>query len=171
MFKVTALIGLLCGCSMLGAVKSLNLKERIRLLEDYLKLMLEIKGNINYFRQPLVNIRPEKGSDCFSEAYNLFNGISFELKQKEAEISEIWAKNVDRIYRDTQLKPDDIELFKYAGSFIGQTDYENHLARFEYLEERLEKQINAARDNYNKQGPLYRKIGLFAGVLAVIIFI
>ena len=39
------------------------------------------------------------------------------------------------------------------------------------LEERLEKQINAARDNYVKQGPLYRKIGLFAGVLAVIIFI
>ena len=39
MFKIVALVGVLGGFSLLGAVKSAGLKERIRLLEEYLQML------------------------------------------------------------------------------------------------------------------------------------
>ena len=171
MFKFAGLMGLVLGTGLIGIMKSFQLKERIRLLEDYLQMILDVKGYINYFREPLIQIYRNEGKKCGSEGFELFDRVRHDLTEKEAEISQIWAQNVDKIYASTCLGPEDIELLKYPGFFIGQTDYENQLARFEYLEKRLVEQIEAARENYVKTGPLYRKLGFFAGGLAAIFFI
>lgn len=170
MFKFAGLMGMVLGAGLLGVMKSFELKERIRLLEDYLQMILDVKGYINYFREPLVQIYRSEGKKCCSEGFELFDKVRFDLTQKEAEIGQIWAHNVDLIYGSTCLTSEDVELLKYPGAFIGQTDYENQLARFDYLEKRLTEQIESARDNYAKTGPLYRKLGFFAGGLAAIFF-
>ena len=65
----------------------------------------------------------------------------------------------------------DMELIRYPGCFLGQTDWQNQQASFEYLEQRLSEQLDEAARVYAVRGPLYRKIGFFAGGLAAIIFI
>ena len=78
-------------------------------------------------------------------------------------ISLIWGQKVDEIYGDSPLDKEDRELLKYPGTFIGQTDYENQAARFEYFEIRIKERIEAARKDYAIKGSLYRKIGFFCG--------
>ena len=171
MFKIAGLLGLIAGTGLIGVMKAADLKERIILLEDYLQMLLDIKGHINYFREPLLKIHTDRRENRSSEAFELFDKVRHELSQKDAEISQIWAQNVNLTYRNTSLLQEDLELFIYPGSFIGQTDYENQLARFEYLEKRLTEQIEKAREGYLQKGPLYRKLGFFAGGLGAIIFI
>ena len=171
MFKVIALLGLICGGGLLGIMKARELKERTDMLEDFLQMILGVRGYINYFREPLIMIHSGQGENERSKAFEMFDIIRTELSQKNAEIAEIWAQKVDEYYGDTCLDSEDLELLKYPGTFIGQTDYENQIARFAYLENRLKEQIDKAREVYSHQGPLYRKLGFFAGGLAAIIFI
>jgi len=62
-----------------------------------------------------------------------------------------------------------MEIMKYPGEFIGQTDFENHIYHFTYLEEKLKKQIIEAQESYKKKGPMYSKIGFFLGSIGAII--
>ena len=170
-FKFMALTGLIAGAGFIGIMKSAEFKERTKLLEDFLQMMLGIKSHINYLRQPLSTISGWQGSECRSKAFEMFDIIRTELCDKNAEIGEIWAQKVDEIYGDSPLDKEDRELLKYPGTFIGQTDYENQKARFEYFEMRLKEKIEAARTDGDIKGSLYKKIGFFAGILAAIIFI
>lgn len=171
MFKFVALTGLIAGAGFIGIIKSAELKERTELLEDFLRMMLGVKSHINYLKQPLSTISGWQGSECPSKAFEMFDIIRTELCDKNAEIGEIWVQKVEEIYRDSPLDKEDRELLKYPGTFIGQTDYENQAARFEYFEIRIKERIEAARKDYDIKGSLYRKIGFFCGVLAAIIFI
>ena len=86
-------------------------------------------------------------------------------------MSQIWAQEATRIYKNTPLTDEDMELIRYPGCFLGQTDWQNQQASFEYLEQRLSEQIKQAGQAYAAKGPLYRKIGFFAGGLIAIIFL
>lgn len=171
MFKALALVGLFFGGGLFGIMKSLELKERTELLEDFLQMIFGVKSYINYFREPLIMIHNGKGENRHSKAFELFDNIRVELGRKNAEIIEIWAQKVDEMYRNTPLKSEDLELLKYPGTFIGQTDYDNQQAQFEHLEIRLRQKIDEAREDYNVKGTLYRRLGFFSGGLAAIIFI
>ena len=65
----------------------------------------------------------------------------------------------------------DLELFDYLGTFIGQTDYDNHLFHFAYMEEKLNSQINDSKNDLKVKGPMYRKVGFFLGAILAILFI
>lgn len=76
---------------------------------------------------------------------------------------------MEEIYKSEPVTADDMEIMKYPGEFIGQTDFENHIYHFTYLEEKLKKQIIEAQENYKKKGPMYSKIGFFLGSIGAII--
>lgn len=171
MIKMAAITVIVLGAGLLGVTRASQLKKRIILLEGFLCMILELKGQINYFREPLMNINIHMREKADSEAFILLERVCHDLREKEAQISKIWAQKTKEIYNSSALEEEDIKLFCYAGTFIGQTDFENQLARFQHLERRLGEQINSAKENYNRKGPLYRKIGFLAGGITAIIFI
>ena len=68
MLKLAALMGIVAGCGLGGILKAAELKERIRLLDEFFKMILSLKSEINYFREPLavVQLRQRKTGDCFN---------------------------------------------------------------------------------------------------------
>ena len=48
MLKILGLLGIVAACGMAGILKTKDLKRRVILLEDYLRMIIEIKGQINY---------------------------------------------------------------------------------------------------------------------------
>ena len=171
MFKLAGLLGLVVCCGLLGLAKARRLRTRIFLLEDFLKVTLEIKGQINYFREPLPDIFRKLGKNGDSAGLSLLAAVFDDLEAKDGDIVEIWPQKVDERYAGTALTPKDVELFKYPGQFLGQTDFVNHLWHFEYLETHLRQQIEEARRDYDKKGPLYSHLGFFLGAIGAIIFI
>lgn len=171
MFKAAGLLGIVIASGMIGIMKSKDLKRRINLLEDFLQMIIEIKGQINYFREPLPDIFCKLKKTGDSKAFSLLDELRTELLENNGEIVEIWPQKAECLYENEPVTPDDMEIFKYPGEFIGQTDFENHIYHFSYLEERLKKQIKEAQSEFMKKGPMYSKIGFFLGAIGAILLI
>lgn len=171
MLKLTGLILLVAASSIAGVIKAEELRKRVVILEDYKKMVMELKSRINYFRQPFVYIKSEDSLNGDISAFSLLDRLRSDIEEKEWEISRIWSDNIEAMYMHTPLQKEDIEIMKYLGNFIGQSDYENQIYHFEYLENRLDKQIASAADIYKLRGPLCRKLGFLSGILIAFMLI
>ena len=171
MLKLAGITGLVLSLGFIGILKAQGLKSRIEILEEFMKMCLLLKSKINYLREPLTYIFSCDGQNGENKAFTLLCESFEEAEQRDAEISEIWHLKAEEIYRSAGLMPKDIECVKYLGTFLGQTDYENQLYQFEYLERMLKNQIDEAYDELKRKGPLYRKLGFFAGALIGIVLI
>ena len=171
MVKALIIVGFVTACGFMGTLKAAELKERITLLEDFRMMIIYMKGKINYFRQPLTTMTEKESQNEHSRAFKLLGEAGTALEKKNDDMSQIWAQEATRIYKNTPLTAEDMELIRYPGCFLGQTDWQNQQASFEYLEQRLSEQIKQAGQAYAAKGPLHRKIGFFAGGLIAIIFL
>lgn len=171
MLRLIGLIGIVISMGLVGIMKGDQLKTRVKLLEDFLQMILELKGQISYFKEPLPVIFGKVDKKGDSKAFRLLSCVESELKEKDAEIGEIWPEKVKENYKGLPLTKDDLYTFNYLGTFIGQTDYDNHLFHFSYLEERLAGQIDDSKASLKTKAPMYRKIGFFIGAILAILFI
>ena len=73
MLKMIGLIALVAAAGFAGVQKSAELKERIRLLEDFLKMMLDLKSRIDYFKQPLLPMFQQTSAKKNTVAYRLLD--------------------------------------------------------------------------------------------------
>ena len=73
MLKIIGIIGLITASGLAGIMKAYRLKRRIYLLEDYMKMIMDLKSRINYMKEPLPDIfrRVEKTDDS-KAIYRIF---------------------------------------------------------------------------------------------------
>lgn len=119
-------------------MKAGDLKKRVALLEDYLQMIIELKGQINYFREPLPDIFDKLKKTIVLPPISFLTVSARSSGKKGGEIVKIWPEKVEEIYKSEPVTADDMEIMKYPGEFIGQTDFENHIYHFPLnLEEKL----------------------------------
>ena len=171
MLKLMGIAGIVMSMGLLGMSKTKSLKFRIQLLEDYYEMVLNLKGQIGYFKEPLPDIFEKLSQNNSSKAYLFLKALITEIKENASYSSNFWAKNLIRIYGDTVLTEEDIEIMSYVGEFVGQTDYNNHLQHFAYIEDKLLQQITSSKNLYVSKAPMYNKIGFFIGAIIGMIFI
>lgn len=169
MLRILGLVGLVMAAGCAGLLKASELKDRILLLEEFYKMVLDLKGQMQYFREPLLRMFERTGRKGETKAQQLLTGCLADLRQGESDITGTWNETVRRVYMRTPLTAEDKALIEHLGTFIGQTDYENQTMQFTYLEERLGAQIDQAREIYAKKGPMYRRIGFFGGAIAALV--
>ena len=161
MLKFAGIVGLVAALGLIGILKAEELKSRVK--------DLFLKSKINYLREPLTYAYSTGNSGSGNRADLLLHEVFVEIDEKQGEIEEIWAQKANEIYKTSRLTKADMNYIRYPGKFIGQTDYENHLYQFEYIQSSLENQIKEADEELKRKGPLYRKLGFFAGALIGII--
>lgn len=171
MLKLLGIIGLVISCGLFGISRSTNLKLRIELLEDYYQMVLTLKSQINYFKEPLPDILSKTEKNGESKAFSFIKEIGSEMTKKSCHSVNFWQESLNSFYEDTVLTEDDIKIMSYLGEFIGQTDYANHMHHFAYLEGNLLKQIRQVNDLYLQKSPMYNRIGFFIGALIGILLI
>lgn len=169
MLKLIGIMGMVIASGLLGLFKTGQLRRRRQLLEEYLEMIIEIKGRINYFRQPLPDIFGRVSRDKADPATRLTEAVAGELKEKNHEIAAVWPEKINQVYGKEPMTDDDMEIFKYPGTFIGQTDFDNHIQHFEYIERKLQAQISDARECLKNKGPMYNKIGFFIGGIGAVL--
>ena len=169
--KLLGLIGIFITFGLIGIYKTNTLKQRISLLKDYYKMVLVLKTQINYFKDPLPDIFNNIAKNNDSKAFDLLDEIRHNIDEKGDNLAILWIIKVEEIYKRTPITKEDIDVISYLGNFIGQTDYLNQIQHFEYIERQLNLQINEAIDNYNQKGPMYNKLGFFIGAIIAILLI
>ena len=171
MIKITGLLAMVLSFGLAGMGLSENLRERIRLLEDMQNMINEVKGRMHYFREPIFQIFQNLEKKGNSRAFSLPIESFTTFCEKGGEIADLWVQTVEEIYGNVPLTKEDREIIAYIGTYLGQSDYENQLMQFQCTEERLARQLEYAREEYQQKGTMYRKAGFFTGVLAAIILL
>ena len=169
MIKIVGLIIMIAAFGLSGVMKSEELRLRIKLLEEFQNTILTLKSQMNYFREPLEILLDKLSKTGESRAFLLLNECAVEMQKKHGDIGQIWAENVNQIYKVTPLTSEDMEIIVQVGKFLGQTDFDGQQIQFECTEERLKQQICNAKEIYLQKGPLYRKIGFLMGTAAALI--
>ena len=82
MLKLAALMGIVAGCGLGGILKAAELKERIRLLDEFFKMILSLKSEINYFREPLAVVLERQSHHEDTEAFQLLREILLMMQFK-----------------------------------------------------------------------------------------
>lgn len=168
MFKLAALMGIVAGCGLGGIIKAAELKERILLLDDFFKMILKLKSEINYFREPLAVVLAKQSHNEDTEAFRLLREIQHRLDTADDAV-RLWNEGVLHIYGGTAASEEDKQLFQYPGVFLGQTDCENQLFHFDHLENLLQEQLQEAKNAYQVKGPLFSKLGFFIGGMVAVL--
>ena len=171
MLKLMGIMGLILSFGLYGISKTSRLKERVMLLEDYYEMVIALKGQKNYFKEPLPDIFKKTSKNSHSKAHLFLKALGDDIDKKGCYTRDFWSNNLIYIYKDTPLTTEDIETMSYLGEFIGQTDYDNHLQHFSYMQEKLKKQIDKSKTIFNQKGPMYSKIGFFIGAIAGILLL
>ena len=171
MLKAAGLVGLVVSLGLYGVFKSRELKQRINLQRDFWQMMLQIKSEIHYLQEPLQSVLQQKKGDTESRAFRLLFAVQQKLSEEQTNLQSAWEESVKTIYAGTPLTAQDVEVFCYPGTFLGQTDCENQLQQFDYLQDRLRLQIQKAEETYRTKGPLLRRIGFFAGGLIAVVLL
>lgn len=170
MLKLIGITGIVISCGLFGISRTNILKSRINILEDYYEMIINLKTQISYFKEPLPDLVDKLSKNNSSKAYLFLKGVGTDIYENDCYSSDFWAQNLKNIY-NTAITESDLEIMLYVGKFIGQTDYINHLQHFEYVENKLIKQINIAKEMYIQKGPMYNKIGFFVGAIIGVMFI
>lgn len=171
MLKLAGLMGLVIAAGLAGIMKASDLTRRKELLEDFLRMVIELKGQINYFREPLPQIFARLNKSSPTKAFDLLGELEEDANMHNGEVTEIWPVIIEASYEKEPITEEDMQTMKYLGEFIGQTDFENHLYHFSYLEEKLRTQIKDAARISDQKGPMYKKLGFFlGGMIAIILF-
>lgn len=167
LIKAVILINILGICIYLG-----NLKAKLfdfRVIE-----LIKIKNSLNMFKTklqftyaPIKEIFEEISHIIYKDTGNIFLGTIHELDNKI--ISEAWYSAIDK--NKNSLNKEDIEIIKMLGKLLGRTDKEGQISEIDLTSNFIDKQIEKAEYDKNKNTKLYKTLGTVFGLAIVILLI
>lgn len=142
-----------------------RLKELIEIKEIINNMKTKIRFTYAPIKEVFTDIERNTNSvgiqEIFGSARNNIDILSGE---------EAWDKAV-KSSNSTYLVNEDKEFLCSLGKSLGRTDVEGQLSQFDITQELIQKQIENARINRNKNEKLYNQLGAIVGLAVVIVLI
>lgn len=171
MFKIVGIIFAFLASSLIGFMKSNEIKKRKQILEDFRELINLISTRIGYFKEPLPVIFKTLLPETKDEAHSLLEKCLMAYEMGEKDIGNIWESSVKNVYSSTSIDEDDIKIISKCGQFLGQSDYESQKKHFKLIDYQMERHIDDAEQQVRTKGKMYSKIGMSLGVLIAIVLL
>lgn len=149
--------------------KSISQKYRYRLEElKEMKNALNIfKSKVKFTYQPIPEIFTEIAQNTNRNISKLFN-LSLEKMQTETA-ANAWEESIEEFTGN--LNNEDKQSIRTLSKMLGTVDAEGQLSQIELTQNFLDRQIDQAQDEKNKNEKLYNKLGMTIGLAIVIILI
>lgn len=151
-------------CSYLGFLKAKSYENRVFELSNFQNSLLMLKNKIEFTYEPINTIF----SDISKTIYENKNNIFLEVLKKDGEISKIWSESINEI---RNITTEDKEIIKMFGKTLGKTDIKGQVSQIELSLNLIEKQIQKAEIEKNKNSKLYKTIGVICGMTICIILV
>lgn len=172
LFKLIGSIMILGGSAFIGHILSRNLHRRPQELRE-LQMMLQVFENeIRYLSSVL--------SDAFERVYSSSNSHVGMLFKHTVQLlgnsdglnaSEAWEQSVSSLINMTSLNREDRAVLLNFGKMLGNSDREGQLKNIRLTLEQLKLQEKKAEESRDRNGPMYKRLGVLAGAAIVIILI
>ena len=157
------LIGFIC--FYLGEVKAKCYKNRVLELNKFQNSIVMFKSKLEYTYETI----KEVFTDISQVIYENKNNIFIDTLNNDKEIYISWNEAIDNAKNDFTVE--DKEIMKMFGKLLGKTDIKGQLSQIELTQKLIEKQIEKAEFEKNKNSKLYKTIGIISGIAICIILV
>lgn len=163
--KGVTLIGIVFVCSYIGILKAKTYENRVIELNKFENALVMFKSKIEFTYEPLKNIFEDISNVIYSNRNNIF----LMTIQKEKNIYEAWSESIDENINN--LTKEDKDIIKMLGKLLGKTDIKGQVNEIVLTQGLIEKQIEKAELEKNKNVKLYKTMGVVLGIGICIILI
>jgi len=167
--KYISIFLLFISSSFIGILYSKKYSDRVKDLE-------EIKSALNMFKTK-IKFTYEPIPDAFEEiSKNVKDNISKILKKASVymeteDVANSWEKALEEEKNNTSLTKSDIDIIKGLATLLGNVDLEGQVNNINLINELIDRQIEEARIEKNKNEKLYKTLGAGIGLTIAIILI
>ena len=155
-------------CSIYGFKLKNNYLKRIRHLQEFIRLLENLIGEIKYKNCDLIenftNINRKKTYQIFMD--EIINGLS-----KGQAIHRLWNDCCKKNLITTALNKSDIDFISNLGYELGCCDRESQINHLEYYKKSLQNIVSELKKEKNEKCRLCSSMGIVCGVFFGILFI
>lgn len=165
--KLLLAAGIICCSTRIGILISKKYKYRLEELDELKNEFKIIENKIRYTYEPLEDIFKQTAEISNFTIKELFNNAARYIKIDGAQ--RAWNNAIEET--TLNIKKEDKQVLKEFGNLLGKTNKEGQLNQINFQIELLERQIEKAKKDKEKNEVIYQKLGLILGIGISIIFI
>lgn len=153
--------------NLIGKMIAGKYRYRLKELQEIKSDLSVLKTKIKFTYEPIPEIFKEISENSNSNISKIFKKANENMKENNA--GQAWESAVDE--SNNYLNKEDKSIIKIMGKMLGQSDADGQISQIEVTEEFLNKQIQQAEEEKNKNEKLFQKLGTIMGLALVIILI
>lgn len=163
-FFLIAIFGL---ATYLGNSKANQYVNRLKELVSIKSALNILENKIKFTQSPLEEIFKNIAENCSEKNIkNIFQVLS--IKQ-EINIHKSWENTINLI--ESNLNSEDKKILIDMGKILGTTDVDGQVSNIKITSSFIDRQIEKAEQEKNKNVKLFRTLGIVSGLTIIIILI
>lgn len=163
--KFINLISIFIICSYIGYIKAKSFENRVIELNKFQNALVMFKSKIEFTYEPINSIFSDISKVIYLNEENIF----LKTINCEQEIYLSWIKSINETKNN--LIKEDKDIIKMFGKMLGKTDIQGQVNEILLTQSLIEKQIEKAEQEKNKNMKLYKTMGVICGMGICIILI
>ncbi len=168
MLKLICSCAVVSGAFLIGNIKAGELLKREKSLLLLIGAVSEIKSYVNYSATPIQQLFDMLAQ---REHYRESGIFKLDFSQKDKKPSQLFEERITSLSKSLCLTKDDLQIICGFVKGLEQSDIEGAVSLCERTALNLEKNRVQAYEKSLVNGRLYRTLGLFAGLIAVLFFL
>ena len=169
--KLMGSLFLLGSSASIGFLKSEELAERVKKLQEMKRMMVFLQGELRFHRAELSEAF-ENVAERVQEPFKEFlKETGKRLEKKESGFDEIWEETSVKILMAEGMKKEDELLLDLMKNSLGYLDLTQQTETLNLAILQTEDSINKAKEQQERKGKLYQTMGVTVGALLVLLII
>ena len=170
--KFAGCLLLIGGTTLAGFRKAEELKERVEKLEMLKRMMVMMQGEFR-FRHATLSEVLENVSGKMSQPFgNIFGRIAKQLEERNHEgFQKIWEDGTLALLQCGGIQTSEQRIFELLGNGLGYLDLETQIDTLQLAVLQMEEKIEEAKEQRDREGKLYRTMGMTLGALFVLLVV
>ncbi|MEG0772911.1 stage III sporulation protein SpoIIIAB [Clostridium sp.] len=172
MIKILGLLLIVGSSTVIGFIYGDGMRKRVRELKELQRGIYVLKNEINFMQSLLPEALVKVSEKCTGSINKIFRTTSdILLKNEEVDVFRSFKKSIEINSKILSLTNEDLNIFLDLCKSLGEMDVEGHNDMFNLVSENLNKAINEAESNLDKNIKMYRFLGFSFGAMVAIILI
>ena len=156
--------------TLMGLTVAQSYGLRVRQLEDLQSAFVLMETEIVYGLTPLPETFIRISQRVPHPAADLLGQAAEGLRQGQP-VQTAWQMAVDELAKISSLKKNDLEILRYFGQGLGEADSRQQQKKFRLLGEQLQRAIDMAWAEKNKNQRIWQYLGISAGIAVALLLI
>ncbi len=168
-FKIMGGVIVVLASCVIGVYYSFKVEYRIEDLSEMKKALTLLSSEIEFNLSTLAEAMKNISLKVRSPIKDIFEEFSMELEKRTCKSGELWENIMNKYFCDTYFEREDIESFISFGHTLGYLDAKQQNNNINLCVEYINNKISELKEKSYKNKKMYKSLGLFGGIVIMVI--